>query len=173
MNEASTHPIVNVDESPEHEAGSGADHYHQFYKVLTPSMSDKGGSLGVNVTRLPPGKIGCPFHYHMLEDEVFFVLSGSGVLRYGDELFAIRSGDCIACPAGIQVAHQIANTGSEDLVYLAIGRNDPHEVCGYPDSGKIMVRSLKRVGWLEKVDYMHGEPASPKILELAERARPR
>lgn len=42
-----------------------------------------------------------------------------------------------------------------------------YEVAVYPDSGKVMVRSLKRVGFLEKVDTMAGEPAEPKIFELA------
>ncbi len=34
--------------------------------------------------------------------------------------------------------HQIANTGSEDLVYLGIGANSPNEIRAYPDSGKVM-----------------------------------
>lgn len=167
MHESSSRPVVNLAEAEEQEAGSSAERYHQFYRVLTPSMQAKGGTLGVNVTRLPPGKVGCPFHYHTREDEVFYVLSGTGVLRYGDELLPLRAGDCISCPAGTQVAHQIANTGGEDLVYLAIGTNDSNEVCVYPDSGKVMVRSLHRVGYLEKVDYMRGEPDPPKIFELA------
>lgn len=171
MSQPTAEPVVNVDEAEEHEAGSDSEHYHQFYKVLTPAIGEKPGALGVNVTRLPAGKVGCPFHYHLFEDEVFFVLSGSGVLRYGDELISIRAGDCIACPAGTQVAHQIANTGAVDLVYLAIGCNHPHEVCGYPDSGKVMVRSLKRVGWLEATEYMQGEPSVPKIFELARAAK--
>jgi uncharacterized cupin superfamily protein len=149
---------VNLNDVEEQEWGTDGDPYQQSYRVLTPSMQPKGGSLGVNVTRVPPGKVGAPFHYHMLEDEVFYVLSGAGVLRYGEELYAIRPGDCISCPAGTRVAHQIANTGSEDLVYLAIGRHDPNEVGAYPDSGKVMVRSLGGVGWLEKADYMAGEP---------------
>jgi uncharacterized cupin superfamily protein len=168
---SSAQPVVNVGEVEEQEAGNAGEHYHQFYKVLTPSMAPKGGSLGVNVTRLPPGKIGCPFHRHALEDEVFYVLSGAGVLRYGEQIITIRAGDCISCPAGTEVAHQIVNTGADDLVYLAIGRNDPNEVAVYPDSGKVLVRSLKRVGWLEKVDYMKGEPDPPIILELARKAR--
>jgi uncharacterized cupin superfamily protein len=100
------------------------------------------------------------------EDEVFFVLSGRGVLRYGDELRELRAGDCISCPAGTGVAHQIANPFDEDLVYLVMGPHDPHEVCVYPDSGKVMVRGLRRVGYLESAEYLAGEPEMPKIFDL-------
>lgn len=157
--------IVNVDEVTEDAHFSG-DHWGHAYKILTPSMSPAEGRLSVNLTRLPPGRTAVPFHYHQREDEVFFVMSGNGVLRYGESLRSIRPGDCIACPAGTGIAHQIANTSDEDLVYLAIGPNDPDEVCFYPDTGKVLVRNLHTVGYLEKVAYDHGEPELPKVFEL-------
>lgn len=159
-------PVLNVDEAEEHESLDG-EHWGGWYRDLTPAMVENGGSLCVNISRTPPGRVGCPFHYHMLDDEVFYVLSGTGVLRYGDRIIPIRAGDCISCPAGSRVAHQIANTGSEDLVYLGIGRNSPNEVCVYPDSGKVMVRALRTVGFLTRTDYMEGEPERPRILDLA------
>ena len=157
-------PITNVADAPEVHHGAGA--WGGSFKVLTPSMRARGGTLGVNQTRLPPGHVTCPFHYHMREDEAFFVLSGRGVLRYGEALHAIGPGDCIACPAGTRVAHQIANPYDEDLVYLAIGAHDPNEVCVYPDTGKVMVRAVQRVGYLEGGPYMAGEPERPRVLEL-------
>ena len=170
MSDVPSH-VVNVDEVREVEHLSG-DHWGGAYKPLTPWMEAQGGvRLGVNLSRLPRGRSTAPFHYHQLEDEVFFILSGRGVLRYGEDLRTIRAGDCISCPAGTKIAHQIANPFEEDLVYLAIGPNDPNEVCVYPDNGKVMVRSLDTVGFLEKTDYMAGEPAKPKILELAEKLR--
>ena len=166
-----TKVVVNVDEAEEIEHLHG-ERWGGTYKVLTPSMQPRGGSLGVNVTRLPPGRALCPFHYHQREDEVFFVLSGRGWLRYGDTVTELRAGDCVSCPAGTGVAHQIANPFAEDLVYLAIGPDDPDEVCVYPDSGKVMVRSLKQVGRLERTAYMDGESDEPRIFELiADRER--
>jgi uncharacterized cupin superfamily protein len=158
-------PVLNVADA-EVQTYSLGEHYAGSFRALTPWMQQRGGSLGVNVTRTPPGGVGCPFHYHLLEDEVFYILSGTGVLRYGDDLFPLRPGDCISCPAGTKVAHQIANTGNEDLVYLGIGPNEPNEVCGYPDSGKVMVRGLGKVGFLAESEYMDGEPTRPKILDL-------
>jgi uncharacterized cupin superfamily protein len=54
-------------------------------------------------------------------------------------------------------------------VYLGIGANSPNEVCYYPDSNKVMVRSLKTVGTLTETDYMDGEPERPLILDMAKK----
>ena len=96
--------------------------------------------------------------------------SGRGVLRYGEELIEISAGDCISCPAGTGTAHQIGNPFDEDLIYLSIGNHDPHEVCGYPDNGKILVRGLGKVGTLEERGYFEGEPERPRILDLVDEA---
>lgn len=162
-------PVLNIDEAEEHGSTDG-EHWGGSYRVLTPYMDAHGGSLTMNVSRLPPGRVGCPFHFHLLDDELFHVLSGTGVLRYGEEIIPIRPGDTISCPAGAKVAHQIANTGSEDLVYLGIGADSANEVCVYPDSGKVMVRALKTVGVLNKTDYMAGEPERPLILDMSKGA---
>lgn len=90
------------------------------------------------------------------------------MLRYGDTLSAVRPGDCISCPAGTGTAHQLANTGAEDLLYLAIGRNDPKEVCVYPDTGKVLIRGIKQLGFIQRADYMEGEPDEPRIFAMAE-----
>ena len=158
--------VVNIDEVEETSHLTG-DRWGGFDKRLTPSMRQKGGRLGVSCSRVPPGRSMCPFHYHQLEDEVFFVLSGRGVLRYGDDVRVLRAGDCVSCPAGTQVGHQLANPFEEDFVYLAIGPFEPNEVAVYPDTDKVLVRSLRRVGVLATTEYLAGEPDRPKIFDLA------
>jgi uncharacterized cupin superfamily protein len=157
--------VVNMHELPEVDRSLGA--FGAAFQNLTPSMVPRGGKLGINRMRLTKGRTTVPFHYHLREDEAFFVLEGRGVLRYGDELREIRAGDCISCPAGTQIAHQIANPYDEELVYLAIGPFDPHEVCVYPDSDKVMVRGVKMRGHLTPKEYFDDEPTPPKIFELA------
>lgn len=165
MTDATT-PIINCDEAEEKQHLHG-EHFGGMYKVLTPTMRDRGGSLGVNLSRVPPGRSVCPFHDHALEDEVFYILSGTGVLRYGDQIYPLRPGDCVSCPAGAKIAHQIANTGDVDLSYLAIGPFDQNEVCTYPDSDKVMVRSLSKVGHLHEADYFADEASEPRIFAMA------
>ena len=157
--------VVNLDELQEIDRTRG--HFGAAYASLTPSMVPRGGKLGITRMRLRKGHTTCPFHHHLREDEVFFVLEGRGVLRYGEEIRTVRAGDCISCPAGTGVAHQIVNPFDEDLVYLAIGPYDPHEVCVYPDSGKVLVRGIKQIGQVTAKEYLADEPQPPKILQLA------
>jgi uncharacterized cupin superfamily protein len=97
-------------------------------------------NLGYNLTVLPPGKVQCPFHCHRGEEEMFFILEGSGELRFGDRRYPIRKHDVIACPpGGPEVAHQIVNTGDTEMRYLALSTLAAVEACQYPDSNKILV----------------------------------
>jgi uncharacterized cupin superfamily protein len=162
--------ILNIADAPADVGGQGR--WGCTSKALTPALDalrrDKGGArLGMNLTILPPGRSGCPFHSHVLEDEVFYVLSGRGVLRYGETVTEVKGGDCIACPAGTGVSHQFANPFDEEFVYLGAGMNDPNEVCTYPDSGKVMVRSLKSVGVLTDGPYWAGEEDPTRVFEMA------
>lgn len=166
---AHTDQVVNVDDVQEVDYRSG-DCWGGFDKPLTAFMRAKGGSLGVNLSRLPPGRTMCPFHFHEREDEVFFVLSGRGCCAMGRSC-ASRVLACVSYPAGTKVAHQIANPFAEDLTRLAIGPHDAHDVAVYPDSGKVLVRSLGEGGFFQKSPYLDGEPQPPKIFELARRTR--
>lgn len=94
--------------------------------------------LGYNLTELPPGKAQCPFHSHRAEEEMFLILDGEGELRFGTHRYRLRRHDVIACPTGgPEVAHQIINTGSTTLRYLALSNLADTEICEYPDSNKI------------------------------------
>ncbi len=157
--------IVNIKDAPE-TAWEHGPHWGGADKDLTPAMQPRRGRIGMVATRVAPGASACPFHTHQREDEIFFVLSGRGIFRYGEEIAEIGPGDAISCPAGAGVAHQLANPFDEELVYLSIGKDDADEVCTYPDTGKIMVRSLGLVGPLQARDYMDGEPPLPGIFGL-------
>ena len=156
--------IVNVEDVKE-EAVEAPAGWISFYKLLTPSLP-RTGRLGMNLSRVPPGQSACPFHTHQIEDEIFFVLSGRGVFRYGERVREIRAGDTLSCPAATGIGHQIANPFEEDLVYLAVGMNDPHEVCTYPDSGQVMVRSLRQNGFLNPAEYFDGQPSPSLIMTM-------
>ena len=126
--------------------------------------------LGYNLTELPPGKAQCPFHSHRLEEEMFLILEGEGELRFGDQRYKIRKFDVIACPTGgADVAHQIINTGSTTMRYLAVSNNAEVEICEYPDSDKIgLYAGAPRTPVLRKlfraeagVDYYDRETTAP------------
>jgi uncharacterized cupin superfamily protein len=131
--------VINVAQAITHTAVSG----ESFAYSMTELASALGArAIGANITRVPPGKAAFPFHHHYANEEHFFVLSGSGVLRHGANVHEVTQNDYIVnLPGGPESAHQLINTGVEDLVYLAISTSITTEVCGYPDSGKTGVRT--------------------------------
>ena len=94
--------------------------------------------LGYSYDVVAPGKSACPFHSHHAEEEMFFIVKGRGLLRYGAETRAIRAGDFICCPTGgADTAHQIVNDSGEELAYISVSTMMPAEICEYPDSKKV------------------------------------
>lgn len=93
--------------------------------------------LGATIIGLAPGKAAFPMHNHHANDELFLVLCGNGEMRVGDKRHPVAPFDLIACPAGGRdTAHQLINTGADELRYLAIGTNFAPDLIEYPDSGK-------------------------------------
>jgi len=127
--------VVNIDELDLETFEKGAK-YASRYKRIGPLVGAK--DLGYSYDIVPPGKTSCPFHSHRGEEEMFFIVRGTGMLRYGRETRKIRAGDVICCPVGgPDTAHQIVNDSEGDLAYLSISTMMPAEVCEYPDSKKI------------------------------------
>ncbi len=125
--------------------------------------------LGITYSEVPPGRSGCPFHNHHVEDELFVILEGQGEYRFGQERHIVTAGDVLGAPAGgRETAHQLINTGDRPLQYLAISTMAPADIIEYPDSGKFMARSCgpdeQRVRFLGRHDkappYWDGEPGA-------------
>lgn len=147
------------------------------FEVRTAHLSQQLGAqkLGYNISAVPPGKAAYPFHSHRVNEEMFMVLQGTGQLRVGNEVFPIRQGDVIACPAGgPETAHQMQNTGAEELRYLAVSTQVSPEICEYPDSAKFGVYAILQPAQGGKpqyfyfmgrqdmaLDYWHDEGAQP------------
>jgi uncharacterized cupin superfamily protein len=127
--------VVNIDEL-QLESFEKGPQYQSRCARIGPLLGAK--DLGYGFDIVPPGKRACPFHSHRAEEEMFFIVRGTGTLRYGNETRRIRAGDVICCPVGgPETAHQIVNDSQEDLAYLSISTMMPAEVCEYPDSKKI------------------------------------
>ncbi|MBD0328964.1 MAG: phosphotransferase [Thermoleophilia bacterium] len=89
-------------------------------------LGTAAGSLGVGVTRyqLDPGGRSSPVHVELAEEEIFFVLGGSGLLWQNGETHEVRAGDCAVARVAEHVHAFVA--GDEGLDLLAYGqRADP------------------------------------------------
>jgi mannose-6-phosphate isomerase-like protein (cupin superfamily) len=65
--------------------------------------------------RLAPGQQTTP-HYHSQTEEIYYLLTGSGLMRIDDEERQVSAGDAIAIQPG--AIHTITNTGTETLKFL-------------------------------------------------------
>lgn len=160
----SAKPVINIDDVELAARGNGKQFAVKWGRVAP--LLELGG-LGCAVHVVPPGKKAFPFHRHHVMDELFVIVSGSGEYRFGDERFPLRAGDLVGAPAGGR-AHQIINTGSEDLRYLGISSVGGVDIVEYPDSKKIgLAAGIKNadfktatfagVGRLQSADYYDGE----------------
>lgn len=135
-------PIINIDAvdlQPLPAAFAATGDAAQRYAPRIAMLGARIGAqkLGYNMTALPPGKRAFPFHNHRVNEEMFFVLDGTGEIRIGEARYPLRAGDIVACPAGgPETAHQIINTGAVELRYLAVSTQASPEIAEYPDSGK-------------------------------------
>lgn len=161
-------PIINIDELQLREFRKGSRYEANLGRIGSLIGMQQ---LGAQYHVVPPGKAAFPRHAHHKNEELFVVLGGSGEYQCGDQTWPVRAGDVIAAPASDgDAAHQMRNTGSADLTYLAIStRHDP-DVVEYPDSKKFAVASrvpadkgllgarVTYIGRLEtSLDYWDGE----------------
>lgn len=118
-------------------------------------------ATGLNYVVLASGGKGAPAHCHSLEEELFVVLDGGGVLELfsgGDpspEEHPLRPGDVISRLAGTGVAHAF-RPGADGLTYLAYGTREPSDMCFYPQSGRVSLRGLGIALRSPEIDYLPG-----------------
>ena len=156
--------VINIDEVTLHPFSQG-EKFGCAAERVGPLLGAR--DLGYSYDVVPAGKSACPFHSHRAEEEMFFIVRGVGLLRYGTESRKIRAGDFICCPTGgAETAHQIINDSDAELAYISVSTMMPAEVCEYPDSQKIgsfgraanggaRLRHLTEVA--ANVDYWKGE----------------
>ena len=132
-------PVVNINEVEfKPRTTEAPERFAASFARIAPLVGAK--QLGYNITAVPPGKSASPFHSHWVNEEMFLVLQGTGQARIGEDTYPLRAGDIVACPAGgHETAHQITNTGDEELRYLAVSTMRAPEVWEYPESGKFGV----------------------------------
>lgn len=66
---------------------------------------------------LPPGCAVTP-HQHAQIEEIYYIVSGLGLMTVGDEAREVKAGDAVYIPRGHR--HTLANTGSEPMNILLI-----------------------------------------------------
>src|SRR5919198_5889861 len=95
--------------------------------------------VGVNRVRVAPGRLPTPPHSHGASEELYYVLSGSGLAWQDDVVHEVRPGDCVIHRAD---EHEHTFVGGPDrLQDLVFATNYPTELGWLPRSRAI------RLGW--------------------------
>jgi uncharacterized cupin superfamily protein len=140
-------------------------------------LGSAAGSVGVGVQRIEidAGRWSTPLHRQTGEEEIFFVLDGSGISLQEDEAYEVRAGDCLVHLAGGKT-HTL-RAGNDGLDVLAFGTRNRTEIGHLPRAAVAFLgRTWVDVGqgphpWEREVEAGEpdvGEPADrpPSIVNL-------
>ena len=120
-------------------AKTGSDYPAPFHEPVSQRVRQRLGDagaltqFGVNRIELPPGCWSGQRHWHAMEDEFVYVVSGQVILvtDQGEEL--LSAGDCAAFPAGTSNAHHLINRGVVTAVCLEVGSRRAQDRVVYAD----------------------------------------
>jgi uncharacterized cupin superfamily protein len=91
--------------------------------------------VGLQRIEIDPGKWATPAHAELVEEEIFYVLGGSGLAWMDGEAYEIAAGDCMVYNAAEEAhTHQ---AGSEGLDVLAFGMRAYHAGTLLPRAGLV------------------------------------
>ncbi len=128
-------------------------------------------TVGVRRLQLPPGGWSTPAHEHGRSEEIFYVLSGTGVSWHGGRTAAIRAGDAI-----LYLPRSRPHTvhAREQLDLLAFGTREYDESPRFPQLGLSLLGSRavdSGPGSVDRVPIQfvreaeHGPPELPETLD--------
>ncbi len=110
---------------------------YEYYKYEVTKRSPESQCY-VAIYEIPPQKANYPYHYHLKNEEVFYIISGNGILETPNGNKTISAGDIIVCPPSEKGAHRIINSSkTEMLVYLDCDTVNNPDITYYPNSDKV------------------------------------
>ncbi|MEZ9199690.1 cupin domain-containing protein [Shewanella sp. 10N.286.54.B9] len=110
-------------------------------------VGDTAGAerVGVTMEKLAPGMTSALSHYHTKEEEHIYAIQGEATLYLNGEPHQFSEGNYICFTANSGVAHQFINQSNADFTFLVVGNRDAHDVVVYPETNKVLVRSMNEV----------------------------
>lgn len=133
-------------------------HEHGELRCERQRLAAAAGSAGVGLSRfrIPAGRRPMPQHAHVDEEEIVFVLAGSGLSWQDDSVHEIAAGDAIVHRPSTQ-AHTLV-AGDDGLEALVFGSGSPTQLTTLPRAGVTWVGPR----WLP-ADAPHPFAAEPPL----------
>jgi uncharacterized cupin superfamily protein len=144
--------VVNLEDAEHEPWGEGR------VATVRTDLGEAVGSVSTGIThiRVDPGKLAAPLHCHSLEEELFVILDGEGLLLLDDQETPVQPGHVVSRPPASGVSHTF-RAGETGLELLAYGPREAGDICYYPTSNKVSFRGIGLIARLEKLEYWDGE----------------
>jgi uncharacterized cupin superfamily protein len=125
-------------------------------------------TVGLKRIQIDPGKWSTPLHVQTAEEEIFYVLGGSGTCLQDELAYEVGQGDCIVFLAA-GPAHTL-KAGPDGLDVLAYGMRVPIEAPHLPRAGVVWLGDTWTDVGAGGTPWEHEVAAGePELPELAER----
>jgi mannose-6-phosphate isomerase-like protein (cupin superfamily) len=105
--------VISINNSEHYHWGNNCDGWHLL----------KSDNLSVIQERMPPATEELP-HYHVLAQQVFYILSGTATFVLDDNLIVAEANQSVIIPRGVK--HSIKNLSNFDLHFLVISEPKAH-----------------------------------------------
>ncbi|HBK05639.1 MAG TPA: cupin [Acetobacteraceae bacterium] len=92
-------------------------HYDAHSKMLVTPETANTALFDHRISSYQPKGYVAP-HKHKVQEQIYHVLEGEGLMEIDGERVVVRRHDCIHLPPGVE--HAIYNTGLQDLVFFVI-----------------------------------------------------
>lgn len=113
--------VVDSRELPWHQPPG---HFSGFSKYLVNEEFEKSKYFDFRISRYPIKGLVAE-HVHEVAEQIFYFISGEGLVTYGDVKTVVTKGYTMFVPPGIN--HAVENTGDEDLVFIVV-TSPPNDV---------------------------------------------
>jgi uncharacterized cupin superfamily protein len=127
-------------------------------------------AVGVRRIRIWSGRQSTPVHAHFGEEELFYVLRGSGFSWQEDGVYEIAAGDAILHPDG-GPAHTVV-AGPDGIDVLAFGDNLRHEAVRFPRIGAAWIGGMVLDTHAVNQFHLEAQRAGPVVVPDEPDARP-
>ena len=158
-------PKIDISKAPiSHGSDYPAPLNEEFADRVRRRLGDAVGitGFGVNLTTLPPGCRSSLRHWHEVEDEMVFVLSGTLTLIDDDGETEIGPGEAAGFPGGVANAHNFVNRGTEEVVLLEMGTRPANDRCHYAEHD-LVAHDQDGSTWYAK---RNGTPITEKVIRF-------
>ena len=117
------------------------------------------GQFGVNLTTLKPGAWSSQRHWHQMEDEFIYVLSGELVLCEDGGEVVLKPGDAAGFKADSGNGHCLINRTARDAVYIEVGTRSVDERVVYSDIDMVLERDKGGSRYMRKSGELYPKRA--------------